>query len=103
MEDKRLRSDIYGMNLVLQKISDDTIYNMKANSDKKTNSILNLYANLSHFMQYFKPRLLGSTSLRMVELTMNTGRCATSPLAFAFLGGILVSLGYVNEGRQLGE
>jgi len=103
MEDKRLRSDIDHMNYILQQMSDDSICNMKENYDKKTNTIVNLYAHLSHFMQFFKPWLLGSMSLRVVEITMNTGRCAKSPLAFAYFGGILVSLEYLNEGRRLGE
>ena len=103
MEDKRLRSDIDHMNYILQQMSDDSICNMKENYDKKTNTIVNLYAHLSHFMQFFKPWLAVSVSLRMVELTMKFGLSAQSPLAFAHFGGNLLTEGCINEGCRLGE
>lgn len=103
MGDEKLRSDIDQMNFILKSIADDSIHNMQRNNDKKTNTIINLYANLSHFMQFFKPWLLGSMCLRMVELTMKTGMCAKSSVAFAYFGGVLVSIGYVDEGRRLGK
>lgn len=103
MGDEKLRSDIDQMNFILKSISDHAILNMKQNNGKKTNTIINLYANLTHFMQYFKPWQLGSICLRMVELTINSGMCAKSSVAFAYFGGVLVSIGYVNEGRRLGE
>ena len=103
LENNNLRSKIDQMVYILRSISDDAIYNMKESNDKKTNTLLNLYANLSHFMQHVKPWLIGSLSLRMVEITMNSGLGSKASIAFAYFGGVLISIGYVSEGRRLGE
>ena len=98
-----MRSKIDQMVYILRSMSDDAIYNMKESKDKKTNTLLNLYANLSHFMQHVKPWLIGSLSLRMVEITMNSGLGSKASIAFAYFGGVLISIGLVYEGRRLGE
>ncbi len=101
--DEQLRSDIDHMNNVLRSTSDDMICTMQESTDKKMTALIDLYENLAHVLQYFKPCLVGSVSLRIVELTMKTGLSPKSPLAFAHFGGVLSSLGYVNEGCRLGE
>ena len=103
MGDGTLRADIDKMNYILQSTSDDMIYSMQGNSDKKMATLVNLYANLAHVVHYFQPWLVGSVSLRMVAVTIKTGLSAKSPLAFAHFGGVLSSIGYVNEGCRLGE
>jgi hypothetical protein len=42
-------------------------------------------------------------TLRMVAVTVKNGLSAKSPLAFAHFGGVLSSIGYVDEGCRLGE
>ena len=101
--DDKLRTDIDRMNLILKSTSDEMICNMHTNNDKKMTTLINLYANLAHVVHYFKPWLVGSVSLRMVAVTIKSGLSAKSPLAFAHFGGVLSSIGYVNEGCRLGE
>ena len=101
--DDTLRFDIDRMNHILQSTSDDMICSMQENNDKKMTILMYLYAALAHLLQYFKPWLAVSVSLRMVELTMNTGLNAQSPLAFAHFGGILITDGQITEGCRLGE
>lgn len=101
--DDTLRTDIDRMNHILLSMSDDTICNMQDNDDKKMTILIYLYAALAHLLQYFKPWLAVSVSLRMVELTMNTGLNAQSPLAFAHFGGNLITDGRITEGCRLGE
>jgi hypothetical protein len=103
MGDDTLRTDIDKMNYILQSTSDDMIYSMQGNNDKKMATLVNLYANLAHVVHYFQPWLVGSVSLRMVAVTIKTGLSSKSPLAFAHFGGVLSSIGYVNEGCRLGE
>jgi hypothetical protein len=103
MGDDKLRNDVDQMNYIIRSMSNDSICTMKQNTDKKANTIINLYATFSHFMQYFKPWLLCSVSLRMVEITMKSGLCSSSPTAFAYFGGVLLSIGQVDEGRRLGK
>lgn len=102
MGDDKLRSDMDRMNSILQSTSDDMICNMQLNNDKKTTNLINLYTHLAHVAHYFQPWLVGSTSLRMVAITIKNGLSPKSPLAFAHFGGVLSSIGYENEGCRLG-
>ena len=99
----KLRSDIDKLNFVLQSTPDELICKMQENNDEKLNALLRLYAGLAYKIQYFKPRLFGFVSLRLVELTIKTGLNQYSPLAFAHFGCVLVTSGQVNEGCRLGE
>ena len=103
MEDVKLTNDIDRMVYVMQSTPDDTIYSMQENNDKKMTILIDIYAYLGHVLQFFNPWLVGSVSLRMVELTIETGLSAKSPLAFANFGGVLVTTGRIYEGCRLGE
>ena len=103
MRDVKLKSKIDQMNHILKSTPDETICNMQENSDKRIASIFVLFAYLAHVTYYRRPWLVGSLSLRMVDLTMKTGLYPMSPVAFAIFGGVLSSIGYVNEGFRLGE
>ncbi len=103
MRDDKLRADIDVMNYILQSTTDDMICKMHENKDTKMINLINLYVYLGHLLQFFKPWLVGSVSLRMVELTIKTGLSANSPLPFAYFGGVLVTSGNINEGYRLGE
>jgi hypothetical protein len=76
---------------------------MHENNDKQMTTLFVLYAYLSHAAHWRQPWFLGSLSLRMIELTIKNGLNAMSPLAFAYFGGVLSSIGYVNEGCRLGK
>lgn len=101
--DDMVRSNIEHMNSMLRSTSDDMICNMKESNDKKMNALIDLYENLAHVLQYSKPCLVGSVSLRIVALTMEIGLSPKSPLAFSHFGGVLSSIGFVNDGCRLGE
>ena len=103
MGDTDLLIDIDQMTNILQSTSNDSIYNMKQNNDKKMTALLNLYVFLAHALHYYKPWLVGSVSLRMVEQTMKTGLSPISPYVFACFGSLLVTIGYVSMGCRLGE
>jgi len=103
IDDGKLRHAIDHMNNILRSTSDETICNMQESNDKKMTALIDLYEYLAHVLQYFKPILVSSVSLRIVELTMITGLSAKSPLAFAHFGGVLSSIGYVSEACRLGE
>ncbi len=103
IEDEKLQIDIDRMTCILMSTSDDSIYNMTENKDTKMATLLKLYAYLARSLHYFQPRMFGSVSLRMVELTMQTGLNTMSPLAFALFGIMLVTSGYVTVGCRLGE
>ena len=103
MEDNTLSTDITAMNEILQTLTDEYFCNMQDNQTKRVVSILKLYANLAHLLHFVKPFLVGSVSLRMVELTMSKGISPTAPLAFAYYGETLASMGNISEGCRLGE
>ena len=103
MTDAKLQTDIDRMTFILQSTSDELIYNMQENNDKKLTALFNLYVYLAHALLYFQPWLFGSVSLRMMEITMKTGLCTMSPLAFAHFGSLAVTIGYVTVGCRLGE
>jgi hypothetical protein len=101
--DEKLRIDIDQMNSFLQSQSNDVIYNTQENMDKKMTTLTNLYAYLAHTTHYRRPWLVGSLSLRMVELAVKSGLSPSSPVAFAIFGGVLVTSGKITEGCRLGE
>jgi len=103
MGDAKLTAEMYRMKNFLQSLSDDAICNMPEDNDTKRNSLIGLYAYLVHVTHYRQPWLVGSLSLRMVELTMKTSLNAMSPLALAHFGGVLVSAGCITEGCRFGE
>jgi len=103
MGDEKLRSDIDQMNSFLQSQSDDTMCNMREDNDGKMTPLVSLYAYLTHVAHYRRPWLVGSLSLRMVELTMKTELNEMYSMALAYFGGVLVSLGCITEGCRLGE
>lgn len=103
MGDVILRTDIDHMKCRLESLSDDTICNMQENNDKKMTTLISLYSYLAHIAHYRRPWLVGSVSLRVVELTMKTGLYPMSHVAFAVFGGILVTSGKIADGCRLGE
>ena len=103
MGDSKLSTDITAMNEILQTLTDEYFCNMQDNQTKRVVSILKLYANLAHLLHFVKPFLVGSVSLRMVELTMSKGISPTTPLAFAYYGETLSSMGNISDGCRLGE
>lgn len=103
MKDNSLGSDIDRMNHTLRSKTNYMLSNMENNSDRKLVALLNLYVYLAHVLHYFKPWLVGSVSLRMVELTLKIGLSAQTPLVFVHFGGVLVTSGYIPEGCRLGE
>ena len=102
MGDHQLAIDIQHMNTTLQHTSDDSIFNMEETKDKKTVTVQKIYADFVQLLHYTQPSLLGSASLRMVDLTMKTGLSATSPLVFAYYGGVTTTSGNLAEGCRLG-
>jgi len=103
MGDNTLSTDIDVMNRNLQPLPDGYICNMQENQAKRAVSIHKLYAELAHLLHFVKPSLIRSVSLRMVELTMSEGISPTAPLAFAYYGEMLASMGNISEGCRLGE
>ena len=105
--DNTLMADIDGMNLKLRQYTDDYIcnINMQENQIKRTVILQQLFSNLILMMQYVKPALIGSASLRMVELAMSNGVSLSpiAPLAFAYYAQTLTAIGNNTEGCRLGE
>jgi hypothetical protein len=103
MGDITLSTDIDVMNMRLQPLSDDYFCNMQENQMKRSITLNKVYAELAHLLLYVNPSLIRSVALRMVELTMSKGISPTAPLAFAYYGETLVSMGNISEGCRLGE
>ena len=102
MGDQQLAIDIQHMNATLRHTYDDSIFNMEETKDKKTVTVQKIYADLVHLLHFAQPSLISSVSLRMVDLTMKTGLSATSPLVFAYYGGVTTTSGNLAEGCRLG-
>ena len=103
MEEITSMTDIDAMNKVLHDRSDDSLLNIQESKDKKLVALHQLYSDLVHVLYFVKPDLIGSVSLRMIELTMTKGLTPTSPLSFAYYGSTLAAMGKVEEGCRLGE
>ena len=102
IDDDTLKSDMVSMNEILRNMPDESILNLHENKAKKINTTLKIYSNLCHILHNAKPSLIGSASLRMVELTMSNGLASSSPLALGYFGEALVANGSVKEGCRLG-
>lgn len=102
MGETRLMNDIQAMNDTLLATTDADILNMREITDRKMFILLKLYAILVNALHLAKPSLVGAVALQMVALTMNFGLTAISPLAFAFYGELLVSLGMLGDGCRFG-
>ena len=103
MGDSTLSTDIAATNMTLQQLPDDCMFNTQENQMKRSIALNKLYANLAHLLYYVKPALFADVSLRMVELTLSKGITPTAPLAFAYYGETLASMGNISEGCRLGE
>ena len=103
ISDDTLKADMKTMNEIIRNTSDDYILNLHENKAKKIIITLKIYSNLCHVLQLANPSLIGSASLRMVELTMSNGLASSSPLAFGYYGHVLVANGSVKEGCRLGR
>ena len=103
MGDSTLSTDIAAMNEILQYLQDDCICNMQENQMKRCIALNKLYANLAHVYHFVKPALVADVSLRMVQLTLSKGITPTAPLAFAYYGEALASMGNISKGCRLGE
>ena len=101
--DGKLMMDIDAMNKVLHDRSDDSLFNIQYTKDKKLVALHQLYSDLVHVLYFVKPALIGSVSLRMIELTMSKGITPTAPIAFAYYGTTLAAMGKVEEACRLGE
>ena len=96
-----LKNGISAMNRTLENMSDDSILNMEAANDADTGIVLKLYSRLLISLN-FDASLKAAISLRMVDLTMQSGLSSTSPIAFASYGGLLMNIGSITEGCRLG-
>ena len=103
MGDSTLSTDIAAMNENLQQLQDDCICNMQENQMKRSIALNKLYADLAHVLLFVKPNLAADVSLRMVKLTLSKGTTPTAPLAFAYYGQVLASMGNISKGCRLGE
>ena len=101
--DDTLKADMMKMNEILRNAPDESILNLHENKAKKIIITLKIYGNLCNVLHYVKPSLIGSVSLRIVELTMNHGLASSSPIAFGTYGGILVANGNIKDGCRLGK
>ena len=103
ISDDTLKADMMSMNEILQNTPDESILNLHENKAKKIIITMKLYSNLKHVLLFVKPSLIGSVSLRMVELTMNHGLVPFSAMAFASYSAFLVPAGNVAEGCRCGK
>ena len=101
--DGKLMMAIDTTNKVLYDRSDDSLLNIQDTKDKKLVALHQLYSDLVHVLYFVKPALIGSVSLRMIELTMSKGITPTAPIAFAYYGTTLAAMGKVEEGCRLGR
>jgi hypothetical protein len=101
--DSALSIDIAATNVRLQQLTDDYICNMQENQMKRSIALNKLYADLAHVLYYVKPALFANVSLRMVEFTLSKGLTPTAPLAFAYYGQVLASMGNICKGCRLGK
>ena len=103
ISDSTLQADMMKMNEMLRNTSDESILNLHENKTKKVIITLKLYLILGHVLHFMKPSLIGSVSLRMVELTMNHGLVPFSAMAFTYYSTVLVPAGNVFEGCRCGK
>jgi len=103
MEDITLSMNIEAMNESLRQFSDDFILNAQVCKIKRNVILQELYLRLALILHYVKPSLIGSVSLRMVELTISQGLTPTAPVAFAYYGETLASMGNITDGCRLGK
>ena len=103
ISDNTLQADMMKMNEILRNTPDESILNLHENKAKKIIITMKLYSNLGHVLLFVKPSLIGSVSLRMVELTMNHGLVPFSAMAFASYSAVLVPAGNVAEGCRCGK
>ena len=103
MGESTLMTDIDAMNKVLHDRSDDSLLNIQDTKDKKLVALHQLYSDLVSVLYFIKPALIGSLSLRMIELTMTKGITPTSPFSFVYFGSILAAMGEVEKACRLGE
>ena len=106
MGDAKLTGDIQIMMnniFILQEATDSSILNMEVTTNNRTVTLLKLYANLAYMLHITDPSLIGAVSLRMVDITIKSGLTSISPLAFAYYGETLASIGYITEGCRLGR
>ena len=104
MGNEKLTYAMQDLNQMLLTISDEEILKMGETNKKEVANLMRNYAEFVNLLIFIKPSLMGAVSLRMVDLTLKWGLTAVCPCAFAFYGGILVSMGsqYVNEACRLG-
>lgn len=101
--DAKLMSGINLMNHALENTTDDFILNMKMAMSEKDAILLKLYSSLILLLQYLNPSLKEAVSLRMLEITMNSGLTTASPHVFASYGELLINTGEFAKGCRLGE
>mmetsp|Transcript_43870 Transcript_43870/g.92281 ORF Transcript_43870/g.92281 Transcript_43870/m.92281 type:complete len:1556 (+) Transcript_43870:78-4745(+) len=103
MGDSKLFGEIQTMDAILQGTSDDEIFNMELTRSKKVVTIVRLYADLANTLHFINPSLIGDVSYRMVDLTMKSGLCVLSPLAFTAYGALSAAIGNLTQGCRLGR
>ena len=102
MEDDTLCADMDTMNNILQNTTNEAFLNKEEIALKRIVILMRMYENLGRAFYFFEPSLVVATSLRMIELTIKFGLCNSTPVALAFHGQVLVSLGKFDLGGRLG-
>jgi predicted ATPase len=101
-DDVGLVKDIEDMKAVLQRMSNDTIMDLKETTPtRKEVLLLRLYHDLYHMLHCVDPKRLADVSLRMVQITLSNGLSCMSALAFAPFSSVLVTTGDAALGYRI--
>ena len=99
--DPKLMPKIAQMNAILNNTTDETLLSIALTNDKKFVTLMKLYILVTRMLQFTDPSLVASTSLRMVELTLNHGLCFATPMAFTLYGVVLATAGMLDLSTRL--
>lgn len=103
LQDESLHVDMNKMNTNLDSIDDEAILGTAETDQNKVLLLMKVYAILTCILQFGPDSsLLGSTSLRMLELMLTFGICSEAPLALANYSMTLMILGKSELAVRLG-
>ncbi|KAL3787586.1 hypothetical protein HJC23_000074 [Cyclotella cryptica] len=88
---------------ILSNISDSSLGNYENMTDKRHIMAMKCLAKLELLIYLVNPDLQPLITLKMVNISIDHGMCSTSPIGFAYFGGMLVKLGEMSDGYRFSK
>lgn len=102
--DEQLAGDIAMMVGRVSGMTDEAFFLLQESpTSRKDNITIGVYVAMTHVLAKFAPQQVLAAKLRMLEITLNNGICARTPIAVGHFGHVCLAVGEYELAQRLAK